>query len=202
MDRKTHWERVFAAQGERDLSWFQAEPTLSLDIIGMVSPARGRVIDVGAGTSVLVDRLLDLGFDQVAVLDISRAALDKARTRLGERARAVRWIEADVTVVDDLGGFDVWHDRAVFHFLTDAADRGRYVELARRTVPHGGHLIIAAFADDGPRTCSGLDVRGYNAATLGAELGDGFALIREAREPHATPWGSLQAFFYGVFARR
>ena len=125
-----------------------------------------------------------------------------AKSRLGERAGRVEWIAADITEVEALGTFDVWHDRAVFHFLTDAADRRKYVELARHTVPEGGHLIIASFADDGPKRCSNLDVCRYNAETMGAELGEGFSLVREARETHNTPWGSSQAFFYGVFRRQ
>ena len=108
---------------------------------------------------------------------------------------------ADVTEAPELGTFDVWHDRAVFHFLTDPADRRSYVELARKTVPEGGHLVIATFADDGPKQCSDLDVCRYNARSLASELGEGFSLVREARETHTTPWGSSQAFFYGVFQR-
>ena len=202
MDRKAHWEQLYAAKGERDVSWFQAEPALSLELIQAVSSARGRVIDVGGGASVLVDRLLDLGFGHVAVLDISRAAQEKARVRLGKRADAVRWIEADVTAVEDVGEFDVWHDRAVFHFLTEPGDRRRYVELARRSIPPGGHLIIATFAPEGPPRCSGLEVCRYDARSLAAALGDAFALAREAEEAHVTPWGSTQAFFYGVFRRQ
>ena len=160
------------------------------------------MIDVGGGASLLVDRLLDLPFERIAVLDISEAALSKARSRLGERASRVEWIVADIIEAESLGIFDVWHDRAVFHFLTDAADRRRYVELARRTVPVGGHHIIATFAGDGPKRCSGLDVCRYNAETMGAELGGGFSLVREARESHTTPRGSSQAFFYGVFRRQ
>jgi hypothetical protein len=109
---------------------------------------------------------------------------------------------ADITEAESLGTFDVWHDRAVYHFLTDAADRRKYVELARRTIPVRGHLIIASFADDGPQRCSDLDVCRYNAATMGAELGEGFSLVREARETHRTPWGSSQPFFYGVLRRQ
>src|SRR5262249_40854746 len=135
------------------------------------------------------------------VLDISETALSRAKARLGHRASRVDWIVADITEIESLGTFDVWHDRAVFHFLTDASDRRKYVELARRTVPVGGHLIIATFADDGPEQCSDLDVCRYNAETLGAELSEGFSLVREARETHTTPWGSSQAFFYGVFRR-
>jgi hypothetical protein len=128
--------------------------------------------------------------------------LSKARSRLGGRAGQVDWIVADITEAKSLGTFDVWHDRAVFHFLTDGADRRKYVERARQTVPEGGHLVIASFADDGPKRCSDLDVCRYNAETMGAELGEGFSLVREARERHTTPWGSSQAFFYGVFRRK
>ena len=203
LDRKAHWERVYSTKGEVEVSWYQDEPRLSLELIRAVVPATGgRIIDVGGGTSVLVDRLLELPFEAIAVLDISETALGKARLRLGERARRVRWLSADVTDVDDLGTFDIWHDRAVFHFLTDVSDRKRYVELARRTVPEGGHLIVASFADDGPKRCSNLDVCRYDAESMAAELGEGFSLVREARETHTTPWGSSQAFFYGVFRRQ
>lgn len=201
-DRKDHWEHVYSTRGETGVSWYQDEPGLSLELIGSVAPADGRrIIDVGGGASVLVDRLLDLSFGEIAVLDISEVALGKARARLGERAGRVRWVVADVTEGPELGTFDVWHDRAVFHFLTDPADRRSYVELARQTVPRGGHLVIATFADDGPERCSGLDVCRYNADSLASELGEGFSLVREAGETHTTPWGSSQAFVYGVFKR-
>lgn len=201
-DRKDHWERVYSTKAETGVSWYQEEPRLSLELIGAVVPAEGgRIIDVGGGASVLVDRLLDLPLEEIAVLDISETALDKARARLGARSEQVRWLVADVTEGPELGTFDVWHDRAVFHFLTDPADRRSYVELARKTVPRGGHLVIATFADDGPKRCSDLDVCRYNARSLASELGEGFSLVREARETHPTPWGSSQAFLYGVFKR-
>jgi SAM-dependent methyltransferase len=200
--RKEHWEAVYRAKGEAGVSWFQEEPRLSLELIRSLAPARGgRIIDVGGGASVLVDRLLDPPFEEIAVLDLSETALGLAKARLGKRAGRVRWIVADVTEVPGLGTFDIWHDRAVFHFLTDAADRRRYVHLARRTVPEGGHLIIATFAEDGPRRCSDLDVCRYDAGSLASELGESFALVGEAGETHTTPWGSSQAFFYGVFGR-
>ena len=203
MDRKTHWEQVYSTKGETGVSWYQEDPRLSLELIRSVAPARdGRIIDVGGGASVLVERLLDLPFERIAVLDIAETALSKAKSRLGERASRAEWIVADIAGTQDVGAFDVWHDRAVFHFLTDAMDRRKYVELARRTVPEGGHLIIATCADDGPTRCSGLDACRYNADSMGAELGGGFALVREARETHTTPWGSSQAFFYGVFRRQ
>jgi SAM-dependent methyltransferase len=201
-DRKDHWEAVYATRAETGVSWYQDEPRLSLELIRAVAPAKGgRIIDAGGGASVLVDRLLDLPFGEIAVLDISETALGKAKARLGERAERVRWVVADVTEGPGLGAFDVWHDRAVFHFLTDPDDRRSYAELARQTVPLGGHLVIATFADDGPMRCSDLGVSRYNARSLASELGEGFSLVREARETHATPWGSSQAFVYGVFKR-
>src|SRR3954447_12864788 len=167
-DRKDHWEAVYSAKAETGVSWYQDEPSLSLELIGAVAPAEGgRIIDVGGGASVLVDMLLDLPFGEIAVLDISEVALGKSRARLGERAERVRWVVADVAEGPELGTFDVWHDRAVFHFLTDPADRRSYIELARNTIPEGGHLVIATFADDGPKRCSDLDVCRYNARSLG-----------------------------------
>jgi SAM-dependent methyltransferase len=201
MDRKAHWEGVYTSTDESEVGWFQPDPALSLQLICFVSPGRGRVIDVGGGASRLVDRLLDSGFEGVAVLDISGAALDKARVRLGERANSAHWIEADVTSAESVGEFDVWHDRAVFHFLTEPDDRRRYVGLAERSVPPGGHLVVATFAPEGPHRCSGLEVCRYDARSLAAEFGDSFSPVREETESHVTPMGSTQAFFYGVFRR-
>jgi SAM-dependent methyltransferase len=202
IDRKAHWDDVYTSRAETGVSWYQDDPRLSLELIRAVAPtAGGRIIDVGAGASHLVGRLLELpfDFDTIAVLDISPTALEKAQSRLGPRAERVRWIAADVTAAGDLGTFDIWHDRALFHFLTERADRAAYVDLIRRTVPRGGHAIIANFADDGPRRCSDLDVCRYNAGSLGAELGADFSLVRAARETHTTPWGTPQAFVYGLF---
>ncbi|OJW17883.1 MAG: hypothetical protein BGO49_30820 [Planctomycetales bacterium 71-10] len=201
--RKQHWEGVYSTKAADAVSWHQDIPRLSLELIrDALPPAGGRIVDVGGGASTLVDNLLALAPARLAVLDISATALDKARARLGDRAAGVEWIVADVAAAPDLGAFDVWHDRAVFHFLTDPDDRRRYVELAERTIPAGGRAVVAAFADDGPARCSDLDVRRYNAATMSAELGPGFALVREAAERHVTPWGAGQSFFYGVFERR
>jgi SAM-dependent methyltransferase len=201
-ERRDFWDEVYRSKAETGVSWYQDEPRLSLELISAIAPEEGgRIVDIGGGASVLVDRLLDLRFTKIAVLDISKMALGKARARLGERSERVEWIAADVTSVRDVGTFDVWHDRAVFHFLTQAAGRHKYVELARRTVPPGGHVIIATFAKDGPKTCTGLDVHRYDGDSLRAELGPGFSLVREAREVHTTPWASSQPFFYGVFRR-
>lgn len=200
--RKEHWEAAYASKGETGVSWYQAEPRLSMEFINAVAPATGRrIIDVGGGASLLIDHLVELPFERLAVLDIAETAMAKARSRLGERADRVEWIAADITEIEDVGTFNIWHDRAVFHFLTEANDRRKYVELARRTVPEGGHLIIATFADDGPKRCSELDVRRYSPASMAAELEKGFTLIKEARETHTTPWNTTQAFAYGVFRR-
>jgi SAM-dependent methyltransferase len=201
--RKEHWDQVYSSRSEHDVSWYQPEPRLSLELIRAYAPAEsGRIIDVGGGASTLVDRLLERSFARLAVLDLSDVALSRSIQRLGELARKVEWITADITKVEDIGTFDVWHDRAVFHFLTSPEDRKSYVELARRTIPSGGSLVIGTFADDGPSRCSDLDVRRYNARTLSAELGKDFSLVKETGETHTTPWRKAQSFFFGVFERR
>jgi SAM-dependent methyltransferase len=201
-DRGAHWDQVWNSTAQTGVSWYEDEPRRSLELIKAVAPREhGRIIDVGGGASVLVDRLLELPFDLIAVLDISLRALEKARSRLGSRSNRVAWFDADVTEIGELGAFDVWHDRAVFHFLTDAADRQKYVDLARRTVPAGGHVIIATFAIDGPERCSNLAVCRYNADSLSAELGPDFLLVTQAKEMHITPSGAAQPFLYGVFRR-
>jgi SAM-dependent methyltransferase len=158
------------------------------------------VIDVGGGTSLLAGKLLDQGCS-VAVLDISEAAVTRGRERLGPRADTIHWIVADVTTSPDLGSFDVWHDRAVFHFLTNSADRAAYVVLLNRTVSAGRHAVIATFAPDGPEKCSGLDVQRYSGLTLSAELGPTFKLLKSVPETHWTPGGTPQSFQYSVFRR-
>ena len=159
------------------------------------------MIDVGGGDSRLVDHLVVRGVRCVTVLDISGAALARAKTRLGEKQHAVRWIEADVTSGWPPEPVDIWHDRAVFHFLTDAEDRARYLTGLRQAVKPGGNVIIATFALDGPTKCSGLPVMRYSAETMGAELGPGFALADAVTEGHRTPAGIMQSFCYGWFRR-
>lgn len=197
MSSKTHWESVYESKQDADLSWTQPDPALSLSLIAETSSGN-RVIDVGGGTSLLPERLLDRGY-AVTVLDISEAAIGRARARLGDRKEQVQWMVADVTSNPDIGRFDVWHDRAVFHFLTNPTERSAYVALLRKTVPPGGHAIIATFAPDGPKRCSGLDVCRYDCETLSMELGTGFRLLKGVREAHVTPTGQVQAFQYCVF---
>lgn len=202
MTTREHWEAVYAENSDQEVSWFQAEPQLSMQLIIEVCKDRTtRIIDVGGGSSRLVEQLLDAGFNHLAVLDISRAALDRARTRMGDRSGMVQWQVADVTQVQEVGQFDVWHDRATYHFLTEASDRLRYAELVARTVPSGGHIIIATFAPDGPSTCSGLDVCRYDAQSLAQELGPAFTCEREVVDQNVTPWGSTQPFTFARFRR-
>lgn len=195
---KEHWEGIYQSREATQLSWYQPRPNTSLELIEHCRPGPGaRLIDVGGGTSLLVDCLLDLGFKKPTVLDLSSAALQQARERLGDRAVEVEWVESDVRVFRAARPYDLWHDRAAFHFLVDAGDRHRYVEVMNAALRPGGHLIIGAFAPDGPKKCSGLEIVRYDAEKLGAELGEGFILCEQAREVHRTPAGKEQAFgFY------
>ena len=198
---RAHWERVYA-DGYEDVSWFQARPNLSLRLIKSSGIAKhAGIIDVGGGASSLVDCLLDEGYLPVAVLDISPTALRFARNRLRQRARLVNWFEADVTDFDPPCRFGLWHDRAVFHFLTHPTQRRAYVQTLRRTLSDGGRVIIATFADDGPTRCSGLPAERYNARKISGELGLEFSLIGQVREVHRTPSGKEQAFTYFHFSR-
>ena len=199
MNAQEHWESAYVSKGDLDLSWTQAEPRISLSLIGEVCSA-GSVIDVGGGTSLLAARLLDRGYT-VTVLDISQTAIDRAKSGLGVRASQIRWIVSDLTAAPDLGHFDVWHDRAVFHFLITPGDRAAYIALLARTVAVGGHAVIATFALDGPEQCSGLEVRRYDGGSLAAELGLQFEFLHSIPETHVTAWGARQSFQYSVFRR-
>lgn len=201
MNRKAHWNQIYRSTSAELMSWYQREPTLSLDLIRQALPERSSaIIDVGGGASTLVDGLLAAGYRQLTVLDLSGVALATAQTRLGDAAASVTWLEGDVlTTQFGPGEFDLWHDRAVFHFLTDLSDRQRYVAQLRHAVGRGGSLLIATFAPDAPPRCSGLDVRRYSPEELEAELGAGFHLVGSRREEHRTPGGRTQAFVYCLF---
>ena len=203
MSAKEHWEHVYRVKAPTETSWYQARPTRSLELLDelAISPSTA-IIDVGGGASTLVDALLDRELRDITVLDISDAALAHAQRRLGERGASVTWIESDIFDAQlRTGVYDVWHDRAVFHFLTNAEDRRRYRTLAARALRPGGAAIIAMFARAGPPRCSGLDVVRYDAETLAHELGSDFVLARGATEEHRTPGGSVQAFSYAVLRR-
>jgi SAM-dependent methyltransferase len=203
LDRRVHWEKIYGERKADELSWFQETPALSLELIRRANiPKDGRVIDVGGGASRLVDCLLDSGFARVSVLDITPRALAHAQERLGARAEQVHWIEADVASFVPSETFDLWHDRAVFHFLTDASDRKKYVDCVRKALNPGGALILAAFAADGPEKCSGLPVRRYDSHLIREAFGGEFDLLHEATENHRTPWNSEQKFAYFLLRRR
>ena len=201
MERGPHWDRVYAKDA-RHFSWFEEIPDASLRLIEAagLSPTT-RIIDIGGGDSHLVDELLRRGVRAIVVLDVSSTALARARQRLGPMAERVSWIEADVTGAWTCPEVDIWHDRAVFHFLTAETDRAAYVRHLRRTIAPGGTLIIATFAPDGPASCSGLPVRRYSPQTLARELGGGFTLEDAIDHVHRTPWGADQAFQYSRFSR-
>ncbi|MEO6783685.1 MAG: class I SAM-dependent methyltransferase [Bradyrhizobium sp.] len=193
--RQAHWDNVYTKKGENEVSWFQENPAPSLEIIAQVGAiAASAIIDIGGGASRLVDNLINKGFQDVTVLDLSEAALEAAKGRLGTRAAGVHWVVADVTVWEPLKKYDIWHDRAAFHFLTEENDRAAYVARLERGLKVGGYAIIATFALDGPERCSGLPVMRYDGASLGRTLGSVFQLVSTRRHEHATPWGSQQIF--------
>lgn len=198
MPRRNHWQRIYKSKAASDVSWYQPEAKVSLDLIRRTTPdLDAPIIDVGGGASTLVDGLLAAGYQQVTVLDIAGAALAVAQQRLGGRAARVTWIEADVlTAPLPTAGYAVWHDRAVFHFLTDPRDRARYVARVRESVRPGGHAIVASFAPEGPTQCSGLEVVRYSADEMHAQFGASFQLLDSVREDHHTPSGATQAFVY------
>lgn len=201
-DRTSHWEGVYAARGAHEVSWYQARPDTSLRLIDQLGIGPGdAVIDVGGGAANLVDHLLGRGFADVTVLDISAAALEGVKARLGERSNRVHWLVGDITRLRPPGPYRLWHDRAVFHFLTDAADRRAYVAALSAAVPAGGWLIMATFAEDGPERCSNLPVCRYSPGQLAATLGSGFVLVDALRETHVTPAQGEQKFIYACFRR-
>lgn len=201
-DRQAHWSHVYTSKDEQAVSWFEAVPQVSLDLIhanGIASDAA--IIDIGGGASRLVDALLDQGFSDLTVLDVSAEALEKSKARLGAHGDTVQWIAADVTTWQPTRLYDVWHDRAALHFLTAPEERAAYVERLMRAVKPGSHVIIATFAPDGPERCSGLPVVRHDAASLSALLGPSFELIESRRHDHTTPAGVVQRFQFSRFRR-
>lgn len=201
-DKKTHWQNIYQSKSASDVSWYQMEPELSLSLIRNTGIASDElIIDIGGGASVLVDQLSEEGFSNVAVLDISENALHNAKERLGDASKNIKWFEADITQFVAPCPFSLWHDRAVFHFLTKQRDRKNYIRALKHALRPGGHFIIAAFSIGGPEKCSGLKIVQYDAGKLIAELGEDFQLQEERNETHMTPNHKKQQFTYFHFIR-
>jgi 2-polyprenyl-3-methyl-5-hydroxy-6-metoxy-1,4-benzoquinol methylase len=199
---KEHWEKVYSERQADEVSWFQEQPLKSLELIGKAGlTPEACIIDVGAGASVLSDRLLAEGHTCVAALDIAEASLAQSKERLGLEAAKVEWLTADATAFEPPRTYDLWHDRAVFHFMTEAGQREGYLRSLKRGLKAGGWLVLAAFALDGPEKCSGLPVVRYDAKSLGQALGAEYSLKEQAAETHKTPWDTEQRFNYYLFQR-
>lgn len=201
-NRQAHWQNVYKEKGENQVSWFQERPTISLELIEAAgAKPDSAIIDIGGGASRLIDTLIDKGYRDLTVLDLSESAISIAKIRLGQSAAMVKWIVVDATQWEPPSRYDLWHDRAAFHFLTEASDRTAYIERLKRALRVGGHAIIGTFALDGPERCSGLPVVRYDDAGLSAALAPSFELIDTRRDDHKTPWGAIQHFQFTVFRR-
>ena len=202
-DRIAHWEGVYATKAENEVSWFQQDPAISIEMIKQTMATRdSAIIDIGGGASRLVDALLNDGYRAISVLDLSAAALELAKRRIGPASTQVEWIVADVTTWKPARQYGVWHDRAAFHFLNDLDDRQAYLTCLRSATAPGAQVIIGTFALDGPEKCSGLPVQRYDSSSLADELGSSFELAETRSENHKTPWNSSQAFQFSRFRRR
>jgi trans-aconitate methyltransferase len=202
MDNSDHWNAVYSKKTEAELSWHQDDPSVTLDLMKWAGLATtSSVIDIGAGTSRLMDRLLDLGLNDLSALDLSDNALSASRARLGPRGRSVKWIVGNITSWEPTRTYDIWHDRAVFHFLVNPADQIAYIQRLSRSVGPGGHAIMATFALDGPEKCSGFPVARYSPASLAETLGQSFSLVTHRFYLHRTPWDNPQSFQYSLFRK-
>jgi|SRR5579864_921916 len=203
IDTRVHWDNTHTTKADNQVSWYQPSPERSLAFIRSAAASRSAgIIDIGGGTSRLVDALLAGGYSDLTVLDISEVALDRTKARIGEAAAKVTWITADITQWQPQRTWDVWHDRAVFHFLTDRAAQDAYLAALKQGTVPGSAVIIATFALGGPERCSGLPVQRYSPTTLSARFGPDFVLYAEAGETHPTPFGTTQEFSYAALRRR
>jgi SAM-dependent methyltransferase len=197
-----HWNRVYETRRETEVSWYQSTPRLSIALVREFAPATtAAVVDIGGGASSFTLELLRAGYGDLTVLDISAAALDRAKALIGADAARIGWIVADIAVWKPERQWQVWHDRAVFHFLTERAAQDAYIAALKAALPAGAIAIISGFAPDGPEKCSGLPVIRYDAAALSERIGEGFELLKEMREAHTTPGGAVQNFYYAVLRR-
>ena len=201
--KKEHWEKIYSTKQPHEVSWTQEEPTTSLGFIrGFNLSKQASIIDIGGVESKLVDRLVDEGYEDITVLDISGQALKRAKARLGNRAGGVNWVEADITEFTPDKTFDLWHDRATFHFMTTTGQVNAYLERARASLRGNGYLALGTFSTSGPKKCSGLEIRQYSEETLQRSLSDGFVKIKCITEDHVTPFGTRQNFLFCSFRRQ
>lgn len=201
-DRKKHWENIYQTKELKEVSWFQPTPETSLDFFKQFNiPTTAKVIDIGGGDSLLVDHLLDLGYQNISVLDISASAIDRAKQRLGEKAKNVKWIVADAASFKPTEKYDFWHDRAAFHFLTDEQEISNYLETARQNINPTGVLLIGTFSNEGPKKCSGIEIKQYSEATMTDRLKKFFEKIKCITVDHKTPFDTIQNFVFCSFRK-
>ncbi|MEK6859842.1 MAG: class I SAM-dependent methyltransferase [Nanoarchaeota archaeon] len=198
---KKHWENIFSTKNFNELSWYQEKPQTSLNLIAEIGlPKDSSIIDIGGGDSTLVDNLFVLGYKNMSILDVSSNALERSKKRLGKKADAVKWIVADLREFETDERYDIWHDRAVLHFLTTEEDINKYVKVVRLLLKPDGYLIISTFSEKGPKKCSGLDIKQYSEDSM-KKLFNDFENIKSSEEEHITPWGASQIFIYSVFKK-
>jgi 2-polyprenyl-3-methyl-5-hydroxy-6-metoxy-1,4-benzoquinol methylase len=201
-DPKKHWENIYQTKEPEDVSWFQATPETSLYFFNKYNvPKTAKIIDIGGGDSFLVDYLLDKGYEDISVLDISAAAINRAKKRLGDRAQKVNWIVEDVTTFKPQEKYDFWHDRAAFHFLTSEEDVSHYLETAAQSISQSGILIIGTFSEEGPKKCSGLEIKQYSEASMTRRLKNLFEKIKCITVDHQTPFNTVQNFIFCSFRK-
>lgn len=201
-DRKKHWENIYQTKELKDVSWFQPNPETSLDFFKQFHvPVTAKVIDIGGGDSLLVDHLLELGYQDITVLDISAAAINKAKQRLGEKAKNVKWIVADAATFKPTEKYDFWHDRAAFHFLTEEEEITNYLQTAQKNINPNGVLVIGTFSEQGPKKCSGIEIKQYSETTMTARLKKFFEKIKCITVDHTTPFGTIQNFVFCSFRK-
>jgi SAM-dependent methyltransferase len=202
-DKKQHWENVFATKAENEVSWFQPYPKTSVEFVNLFNlPLSASVIDVGGGDSHFVDTLLDLGYKNVSVLDISANAIERAKKRLGDRAKLINWIVSDAADFVPDRKFDFWHDRAAFHFLTSEEKIYKYVSIAEKAIGEKGYIVLGTFSENGPRKCSGLDIRQYSESSMSARFEVKFNRIKCISEDHVTPFNTIQNFLFCSFQKK
>jgi trans-aconitate methyltransferase len=201
-DRKKHWENIYQTKELKEVSWFQPTPETSLDFFKQFNvPTTAKVIDIGGGDSFLVDHLLELGYQDISVLDISAAAIDRAKQRLGNRAKNVKWILADAATFKPTEKYDFWHDRAAFHFLTDEQEISNYLEIVRQNINPTGVLVIGTFSEQGPKKCSGIEIKQYSETTMTDRLKNFFEKIKCITVDHRTPFDTIQNFVFCSFKK-